>query len=238
MSTECERVKNDPHPSLSYSINIKTTTSLSQPLTCYITTGDHLTKNQIANQSNEKVVTTRRKSFSNDHQSSIHLPVTYSTSVHLPCRPRPSPLISSTSSHHHHHHHYHYYYHHHRSSPRTASIESTQPTITTTSSEVIPTPVVRPRPPLPSYSGLVLNWFHQIPRRSAPVHQKGSQSDNSEVCRHEPLRKRNLLFKLFSSPLEKSRDKRPPCRPSLNRKHFELSSSSSSLPNPSTNYKK
>jgi hypothetical protein len=170
-------------------------------------------------------------------------------------------LPSQSSHHHYYHYHHHHYYHHrqplttikHKISPRPTSIASTRPattsTTTITSPELSSSPSKKlnktipispslnkqssssSHPPLPSYSTLVWNWFHHTPTKSQS-HHKGSQSDYSEICRHELPSKRNLLFKLLTSPIEKQ-SKSKHHRTCFTRKRLE---SSSSLPNKNNHY--
>ena len=97
--------------SISYSININTSSPLKRPLTCYITTdSNELNAHHVKASSSVERQTTSlfQASLKNHHRSCIHLPITYSTSIHLPCSSK-----VSTSSHHHFHHYYHHYHHHH-----------------------------------------------------------------------------------------------------------------------------
>ncbi len=242
-----DRIKNEKNLPITYSINIKTLSTSKRPLTCYITTAPR-TSNQL---NYLKPSICLDKSI---NRSSIHLPVTYSTSIHVPCHPptitQPSPINLPSPSHHHYHHYHHHYYHHHHQRqpstikhkilPRSTSIASTRPATTSTTTitspessslpskklhKKIPTSSSHP-PPLPSYSTLVWNWFHHTPPKPQSPH-KGSQSDYSEICRHEVPHKRNLLFKLLTSPSEKQ-SKSKHHRTCFTRKRLE---SSSSLPN-------
>ena len=258
MSADIDRIKNDQNLPITYSINIQTSSTPRRPLTCYIAT-----RPRTSNQSNyfKPPICLEKKA-----RSAVHLPVTYSTSIQVPCRP---PIILPSPQHHYHHYHHHYYYHHHHhqqqrqslsrsttikrkiSPPPPTSIASTQPT-TTSSTTAITSPESSslpskkpikniasskqstqhpPPPPLPSYSTLVWNWFHHTPTKPSPPH-KGSQSDYSETYRHELPSKRSLLFKLLTSPIEKS-SKTKHQRPCFTRKRLE---SSSSLPNKSHHY--
>jgi hypothetical protein len=260
MSANIDRIKNEQNLPITYSINIQTSSTPKRPLTCYITTTP-----RRSNQLNYiKPSICLEKS-----RSSIHLPVTYSTSIHVPCHPpmikQRSPIILPSPSPHHHyyHYHHHYYYHHHhrqslpstttkhKISPRPTSIASTRPATTSTTTITSPdsssSPSKKPTknmstslssnkqsshpPPLPSYSTLVWNWFHHTPTKTSS-HHKGSQSDYSEVYRHELPSKRSLLFKLLTSPIEKP-SKSKHHRPCFTRKRLE---SSSSLPNKSNHY--
>jgi hypothetical protein len=255
---------------VTYSINIKTLSTSKRPLTCYISTTPRLTKqlNYIkpSIHSNNRI-----KSSENNHRSSIQLPVSYSTSIHVPCHPstitlRPPTILPSQLSHHHYHHHYYYHHHHnHRQPPpppsprlsttiKPTSIGSTRPatTSTTTTSSPqslslskksnknihssLPNPTStpfnkQPSNPLPSYSTLVWNWFHHTPTKPQSPH-KGSQSDYSEVHRHDLPSKRSLLFKLLTSPTD-TQSKSKHHRTCFRRKRFE---SSSSLPNKTSHY--
>ena len=163
MSLYSDQIKNDKDLPITYSINIKTLSTSKRPLTCCITTASRISKQRGSNQLNyikpltcldsDKTKNFRTKSTEINRRSSIHLPVTYSSSIHIPCHPSNvtlrSPLISPTQSSHHHYHHYHhhYYHHHHRQpslssrpstaiknkkSPQTPSIDSTRPTTTST----------------------------------------------------------------------------------------------------------
>jgi hypothetical protein len=284
MSVYIDHIKTDNDLPITYSINIKALSTSKRPLTCCITTAPRISKQRTTNQLNhlkpsicvDQTQDYRRKSLQNDHQSSVHLPVTYSTSIHVPCHsptitPR-SPIIlpSSSSSTHHHYHHYHYYHQRqslssrpsttikHKTPQRPVSIGSTRPATTSTTTFTSPEsllqskkphknihltlPILPPsRPadkqssqhhsPLPSYSALVWNWFHHIPPKPSATH-KGSQSDYSETCRHDPPSKRSRLFKLITSPMDK-RSKSKSSRTCLSRKRLE---SSSSLPNKYPNY--
>lgn len=248
MSVYTDRVEIDRSLPISYSINIQTS---KRPLTCYITTSPSKEIN-----SNKSTLSTKKRR-DNQSRSTIHLPVTYSTSIHLPCqssniKPHSPMILPSPISYHHYHHHY-YHHHHCRQTSRTIkqkiSPHSTRPT--TTSSTTItspdssltpikklqknpPPPTPSSPPPLPSYSALVWNWFHHRSRRpiSPPSPHKGSQSEYSEMCRHESPSKRTLLFKFLTSSSEKPSKSKPP-RPCFTRKR---SQSSSSLPHKSTNY--
>lgn len=256
-----EHIKNEKNLPITYSINIKTLSTSKRPLTCYISATPRI-KNQLN-------YLKPSKCLENKQQSLIHLPITYSTSIHVPCHPpvitqRSPEIFSSQSSYHHYHHyHHHHYYHHYRQpstaiknkiSPRPTSIASTRPATTSTTTftspessslpskkinknipaspspnkQVSPPP---PPPPFPSYSALVWNWFHHTSTKSQS-HHKGSQSDYSEVCRNENPNKRNLFFKLLTSPTE-NQSKSKHHRTCFTRKRFE---SSSSLPTKSNHY--
>lgn len=266
MSEYIDHIQNEKTLPITYSINIKTISTTEQPLTCYITAKPYK-KNQLN-------YLKPSKCLENKQQSSIQLPVTYSTSIHVPCQPPATTQISpkilskqSSSSHHHHHsyHYHHHYYHHYRQSstkiknkfsPQSpVSITSTHPattsttTITSPESSLSPSKKINqtistsrlpnkgissppPHPPVPSYSTLVWNWFHQTPPSKTQPHHKGSQSDYSEICRQEKPTKRSLLFKLFTSPNEKQLKSKHHHRPCFTRKRFQ---SSSSLPSKSNN---
>lgn len=229
MSVYTDRVEKDRNPPISYSINIQTS---KRPLTCYISTSPSKEPN-----SNQSIISTKKARRANQSRSTIHLPVTYSTSIHLPCQPsniKPhSPTIFPSPISYHYHHHY--YYHHHRSQPSPVIKSNISPPATTSStspdSSLIPKKKLpTPPPPLPSYSALVWNWFHHRSKKRisppSPPH-KGSQSEYSETCRHESPNKRTLLFKFLSSSREK------PSRPCFTR---QRSQSSSSLPHKSIHY--
>ncbi len=168
MSADIDRIKNDQNlPITTYSINIQTSTP-KRPLTCYITTTPR-TSNQL---NYFKPSLCLEKSRDNKSRSSIHLPVTYSTSIHVPCRPpiiaQRSPIVlPSPSSHHHYHHYHHHYYHHHQRqslprsttikhkiSPRPTSIASTRPATTSTTTITSPdsssSPSKKPTKNIPS----------------------------------------------------------------------------------------
>ena len=218
--------RNDQSRPITFTINIKTLSTSRRPLTCYI--------NRISRQENP--VNTIKPS--DKSRSTIHLPVTYSSSIHVPCR----PPIRLPSQHSYHHYHYHYYHHHHppqrqslplssRSStaikpkvlPRSTSIHSTP----NSSSSTLPIP----KKELPSYSTLVWNWFHHSPTKTPQI-PKDNQSEYSEICHHDRPSKRSLLFKLLTSPTHKS-SKTKSHRPCFTRKR---SQSSSSLPNKNRSY--
>ena len=180
MSVYTDRVENARSLPITYSINIRTSSISRRPLTCYITTSPSKQIDSIRPTS----TTLSKKS-----RSTIHLPVTYSTSIHLPCQPatiKPSsPMIVPSPIACHHYHHHHYYYHQRESSsarvkkqisPHSTSISSTRPATTSSTTtitspdsslspgkkspkNIFPSPPPSP-PPLPSYSALVWNWFH------------------------------------------------------------------------------
>ena len=256
MSVYTDRVDNDRSLPMTYSINIQTSSLSKRPLTCYITTSPLKQFN-----STQPTSTLSKKCRDNKSRSTIHLPVTYSTSIHLPCQPatvRPSfpPIVPSPISYHHYHHHY---YHQRESpaivkdkfSPHSSSIASTRPATTSSTTitspdsslspvkkqqkSIFPSPPPAP-PPLPSYSALVWNWFHHRSTKPtsplSPPPRKGSQSDYSETCRRESPGKRTLLFKFLPTTLEKhSKSKQQ--RSCFTRKRFP---SSSSLPNKTKHY--
>ncbi|CAF0789813.1 unnamed protein product [Rotaria sordida] len=288
MSVYIDHIKNDKDLPITYSISIKTLSTSKRPITCCITSEPQLSKQHANSQLNyiksssiclEKNQDSHIKLSDNDHQSSIHLPITYTTSIHVPYDPpiitsRPPTILPSQTT----HHHYHYYYHHRQSSlscdPSTIIKRkiSSQPisttrirpdtisTTRTTSTDSISlskksNKIIHSTLPnstsipvnkqsshnlsFPSYSTLTWNWFHHTPIKPQTYH-KGSQSDYSEVCRYESPKKRNLLFKLITSSIEKnSKSKHHYCT-CFCRKRFQslsLSSSSpSSLPNKLNNY--
>ncbi len=268
MSGNIDHIKNDKNLPITYSINIKTLSTSKRPLTCFITTTPR-TSNQL---NYLKPSICLDKSTKTKHRPSIHLPVTYSTSINVPCHPptitQRSPKILPSQSFHYHHYHHHHYYHHHRQpsqssrpsttiknkiSPQPTSIASTRPVTTSTTTITSPeassslspskklnknthtTPSLNKQSshqlPLPSYSTLVWNWFHHTPTKISS-HHKGSQSDYSEVCRHDFPSKRSLLFKLITSPIEKH-SKSKHHHTCFTRKRLE---SSSSLPNKYNHY--
>ncbi|CAF1119490.1 unnamed protein product [Adineta steineri] len=137
MSKYVDCVKNDEDLPISYSINVEAISTSKRPLTCYITTdAPRILKEQTINQLNhtkrsvnlETINDRRIKPLENTRQSSIHLPVTYSTSIHIPCHPptiksRPSTILPLQSTHHYHH--YYHYYHHRQRPPIVSSRPST-----------------------------------------------------------------------------------------------------------------
>lgn len=251
MSVYTDRVDHDRSLPITCSINIQTSSISKRPLTCYISTSPSKQFNSI------KPISSKNKS-----RSTIHLPVTYSTSLHLPCpseniKQSSEMIVPSPISYHHYHHYYHHHYYHQRESsipgkskisPHSTSIASIRPA-TTTSSTTFTTPdsslspvqkhqkniFPSPPPSLPSYSALVWNWFHHRSTKptSSPLRpHKGSQSEYSETCRHESPSKRTLLFKFLSTPLEKQ-SKSKQQRSCFTRKRFQ---SSSSLPTKTNHY--
>ncbi|CAF2515936.1 unnamed protein product [Rotaria sp. Silwood2] len=293
MSVYIDHIKNDKDLPITYSINIKTLSPSKRPLTCCITTEPQISKQHTTSQLNyikssskylEEKQNSHIKLLDNDHESSIRLPITYSTSIHVPYHSpiiasRPPTILPSETT----HHHYHYYYHHHRQSrllsdsstiikhkisPRPISNSSTRLATTPTSStttrntspdslslskkankinhSTLPNSISVPRSkqsshnlPFSSYSTLVRNWFHHTPIKTQ-TYRKGNQSDYSETYRHESPNKRNFLFKLITSSIEKNSKSKHHHRTCFCRKRFQSSSSSSSssLPNNLNNYKK
>ena len=268
MSMTVDRIENDGDRPMTYSINIKTLSTPGRPLTCCITATSTISKQRVTSESIRRQPTWYREEKPSsrvnitkvERPSSIQLPVTYSTSIYVPCRSRavstrPPPLVPPPTF----HHHYHYHHHHHHDpstnikpnlSPRLVSTGSNRPaavsTTTTTSSPDSPSPSKEPsrivsssqtntrshRPDrhrsahphsLPSYSALVWNWFHHTPTKPF-TDRKGSQSDYSEVCRHETLNRRSLLYKLVTSIVDRPAEFKPH-RPCFTRKRLESSSS-------------
>ncbi|UJR28662.1 hypothetical protein I4U23_009891 [Adineta vaga] len=102
-----ENVNDDGHHhnneelTMSYSISIETLTTSNQPLTCCITMDRPRTVNQLNKIKSfthlDKTDNCRIKSRENIRRSSIHLPVTYSSTIYIPRR---SMILPSQSSHH------------------------------------------------------------------------------------------------------------------------------------------
>ena len=242
---------------MTYSINIKTLSTPERPLICRITATSSVSKYRVTSESIRRQSTLRReekllprvKVTTIERPSSIELPVTYSTSIYVPCRSRPvsirPPLIVPSPTF---HHHYHYHHHHHYQPPsnikphvpsRTVSIGSNRPTkILSPSNE--PSRIIsswetntRPHRPdrhrsahphsLPSYSALIWNWFHHTPAKPSTDHQ-GSQSDYSEICRPEALNRRSLLDKLVTFIIDRPAEFQSP-RSCFTRKRLASSSS-------------
>lgn len=211
--------QSDDDVPVTYSISIEAVTTSKRSLTCTIATEPNT---QPTTPSSPKG-NDDSKSVEHVRRSSIRLPVTYSTSIHIPCRPSPVKTPISTVSpiqpsrhHYYHHHHYHHHYHplttsarssipiRSKSLPRNTSSSSSEPSSPDASSmRKAPSANVRSPLPLPTCSAALFNRFYPASAKP-PRPYKSGQSDYSEVCRQQPPSKRSLLFKLLTSPVEKS----------------------------------